>query len=469
MAELNTIDNKTIDDVERRLISGVVNHPASLDDVILRLEPKDFANYEMGVIFEVICQLHCQAKHVNENTIIEYIKGNRDLRFDDYQLVVQSIVLKDVSAIEINDNINIIKTNSINQQMATFANGILKSEVEFTKFDEYLYKVQKSLNDIVSSKRLSQIQSIRELAPNFTRKISDIINNSGKISGTPTGFTNIDDKTSGFQPGDLSILAARPGVGKTAMALNFLVNAAKDIRDRQKKNPEINEVVVMFSMEMGADELLTRVVSMTSGVELSIAKRGKLTESDKQMVLTEIDNLTNLPILIDDDSALTILDLQTKIKQTCQRHQVKLVVVDYLGLLKSPGNTFNNNSSRVLEISFFTRTLKQMARENGIPILVLAQLNRNVEQRAKGTRGEFHPMLSDLRDSGSIEQDADVVAFISKDSDNDENEDMGRQDASDLATSQVDVEYNIAKNRKGPTGVAKFTFYKNISKFVTRK
>lgn len=170
MAEFNAVESKTIYDSEQRLISGIINNPSSLDDVLLRLEPQDFLNPEMAIIFEVISQLHRQAKNINQNTITEYIEGNRNLRFDDFQLVIQTIILKDVTPAEIDDYIDIVKNASIKRKMADFANTILTKEVDFTQFDTHMYDLLKNFSNIVSSKRLAQIQSIKDLAPNFTKR-----------------------------------------------------------------------------------------------------------------------------------------------------------------------------------------------------------------------------------------------------------------------------------------------------------
>jgi replicative DNA helicase len=198
-------------------------------------------------------------------------------------------------------------------------------------------------------------------------------------------------------------------------------------------------------------------------VELSSSKRSKLSKIDYQSVNSAIDAISELPIYIDDDSALTIMDIQSKIKQISLEHNIKLVVVDYLGLLKGP-TIHSNNYNRQAEVAMFSRTLKQIARLNNIPILVLAQLNRNMEQRSKKA-DNAKPMLSDLRDSGAIEQDADIVTFLSKVIP----DELEGEENNQKETATIQVEYNIAKNRKGPTGSVNLDFIRTISRFEEKR
>jgi replicative DNA helicase len=198
-------------------------------------------------------------------------------------------------------------------------------------------------------------------------------------------------------------------------------------------------------------------------VELSSSKRSKLGNIDYQSVNSAIDAIAELPIYIDDDSSLTIMDVQSKIKQIAMEHKIKLVIIDYLGLLKGP-TIHNNNYNRQVEVAMFSRTLKQIARLNEIPILVLAQLNRNMEQRSKKA-DIAKPMLSDLRDSGAIEQDADIVTFLSKVVP----EELEGEENNQKESATIQVEYNIAKNRKGPTGSINLDFIRTISRFEEKR
>ncbi|MDR1234486.1 MAG: replicative DNA helicase [Mycoplasmataceae bacterium] len=453
-------NNQLVEPIERELISEILNDTSIVEDAILKLEPVDFVNRQMASIFNTIIKLHTDAKTISEHTILNYISTHKEMQFDDYELVVKTLANKFVSTTDFEDHIDLIKNASIKRQLNTFADEIITTDMDITKFNELLYNFQNKMAVITSAKRSNKIASMSDIAQDYSKDLQRIISHDEEVTGTPSGFSLIDAKTNGFQPGDLIILAARPGVGKTALALNFLVNAAKDCKERAEKTPN-NEIVLMFSLEMSSKELCNRIVSSESMIELSPSKRSRLSNIEHQSVNNTIDAIADLPIYIDDDSSLTILDVQSKIKQIAMTHKIRLVVVDYLGLLKAP-TTHNNLNNRQAEVAMFSRTFKQIARMNNIPVLVLAQLNRNMEQRGKKADGA-RPMLSDLRDSGAIEQDADIVTFLSKVIPEDEEEDNKKE------SSTILIEYNIAKNRKGPTGLINLDFIKNISRFEEKR
>jgi replicative DNA helicase len=284
-----------------------------------------------------------------------------------------------------------------------------------------------------------------------------------EITGTPTGFPAIDTRISGLQAGEMIVLAARPSVGKTALALNFLLNAARDIKERADKQPN-NEIVLMFSLEMSSEQLCNRLVSCMSMVELSPYHRSRLSPVNFQAVNNAIDELSELPIYIDDDGSLNILDIQSKVNQISLHHRIKLLVIDYLGLIKTPKTRSGSYNNRQQEIAEFSGKLKEIAKIHKLPVLVLAQLNRKMDERGKGS-GNAKPMLSDLRDSGAIEQDADIVSFIYKPA---ADEIEGMENTSKDAPT-IEVKYDIAKNRNGSTGEVNLEFHRNISRFEERK
>ncbi|MDR0675024.1 MAG: replicative DNA helicase [Mycoplasmataceae bacterium] len=455
-------NNQLIGPIEQELISEILNDPSVIEEAVLKLEPHDFVDKHMAIIFNVITKLHAEAKTISEHTILNYISTHTEMQFDDYELQVKTLANKFVSTVDFQDHIDLIKNASIKRQLNDFANEIISTDMDITKFNELLFNFQNRMALITSAKRSNKIASIADIAQNYSKDLQRIMSHDEELTGTPSGFSLIDAKTNGFQRGDLIILAARPGIGKTALALNFLVNAAKDCKERTEKMPN-NEIVLMFSLEMSSKELCNRMVSSWSMVELSSSKRSKLSKIDYQSVNSAIDAISELPIYIDDDSALTIMDIQSKIKQISLEHNIKLVVVDYLGLLKGP-TIHSNNYNRQAEVAMFSRTLKQIARLNNIPILVLAQLNRNMEQRSKKA-DNAKPMLSDLRDSGAIEQDADIVTFLSKVIP----DELEGEENNQKETATIQVEYNIAKNRKGPTGSVNLDFIRTISRFEEKR
>jgi replicative DNA helicase len=253
-------NNQLIEPIERELISEILNNPTIVEDVILKLEPKDFLNKHLAIVFNVIVKLHTEAKTINEHTILNYVSTHKELHFDDYELEINALANKFASSTDYTDHIDLIKNASIKRQLNDFANEIINTDMDITKFNELLFDFQNRMAVITSAKRSNKIASISTIAENYSKDLQRIMSHDEEVTGTPSGFSQIDIKTNGFQPGDLIILAARPGVGKTALALNFLVNAAKDSKERSEKTPN-NEIVLMFSLEMSAKELCNRMVS----------------------------------------------------------------------------------------------------------------------------------------------------------------------------------------------------------------
>jgi replicative DNA helicase len=249
-----------IEPIERELISEILNEPGIAEEAILKLEPMDFVNKPMAIIFNTITKLHNEAKTIDVHTILNYISAHPEMQFDDYELEIQTLANKFVSTTNFEDHIDLIKNASIKRQLNDFASEIIATDMDITKFNELLFDFQNRMAVITSAKRSNKIASIADIAQDYSRDLQKIMSHDEEVTGTPSGFSLIDAKTNGFQPGDLIILAARPGVGKTALALNFLVNAAKDCKERAEKIPN-KEIVLMFSLEMSSKELCNRMVS----------------------------------------------------------------------------------------------------------------------------------------------------------------------------------------------------------------
>jgi replicative DNA helicase len=253
-------NNQLIGPIEQELISEILNDPSVIEEAVLKLEPHDFVDKHMAIIFNVITKLHAEAKTISEHTILNYISTHTEMQFDDYELQVKTLANKFVSTVDFQDHIDLIKNASIKRQLNDFANEIISTDMDITKFNELLFNFQNRMALITSAKRSNKIASIADIAQNYSKDLQRIMSHDEELTGTPSGFSLIDAKTNGFQRGDLIILAARPGIGKTALALNFLVNAAKDCKERTEKMPN-NEIVLMFSLEMSSKELCNRMVS----------------------------------------------------------------------------------------------------------------------------------------------------------------------------------------------------------------
>ncbi len=284
----------------------------------------------------------------------------------------------------------------------------------------------------VSQKYVSQdVVSLEEILSESFDRLDDLHKDKGKIRGVPTGFKDLDNTLAGLQRSDLFILAARPSMGKTALALNIAHNVSIGA----------NEPVLIFSLEMSKEQLVDRLLSMESGVDAWALRTGNLTDADFEKIGQAMGQLSEAKIFIDDTPGITVSDLRTKARREAHQHKLGLIIVDYLQLM-SGGSKFGGEGNRVQEISEISRGLKGIARELNVPLIALSQLSRSVE-----SRNPQIPQLADLRESGSIEQDADVVAFIYR-------EDYYKPDTDRKHVTDI----LIKKHRNGPTGTIELYF-----------
>lgn len=296
-----------------------------------------------------------------------------------------------------------------------------------------------AIQDAVSTADTADLHLVGDLVQPTLDEFEAIAAHDGTMRGVPTGFADLDTMLNGLQPGQLVIAAARPAIGKSTFALDIARHAAVTHR----------HPTLLFSMEMGRVELVSRLLSAEAKVLLNRMRGGHLSDNDWDRIALVLGRLADAPLVIDDSAYLTIAQMLAKARRVQQRHGLRLIVVDYLGLLSSPGGRFKTESRQV-EVSEFSRALKLMAKQLDVPILALSQLNRNPEQRA-----DKKPMLSDLRESGSIEQDADVVVLLH------------REDAYDPDSERAgEADLIVAKQRNGPTGTVTVAFQGDYSRFV---
>lgn len=294
---------------------------------------------------------------------------------------------------------------------------------------------EKSIFDIMQNRHSDQFHHIRDIAVDSIEKIEDIYRSKGKLTGVPTGFVDFDQKTAGLQKSDLILLAARPSMGKTAFALNIIQNAA--IRG--------NVPTAIFSLEMSREQLVNRMLCSEAMLDAQRLRTGELTDSDWTDLIQAMGPLSQAPIYIDDTPGITPMEVRSKCRRLKVEKGLGLIVIDYLQLMSGNGRT----DSRQQEISDISRSLKAIAREMDAPVIALSQLSRACEQRA-----DHRPMLSDLRESGAIEQDADVVAFLYRDEYYFPDTEKKNQ-----------AELIIAKQRNGPTGTIDLTWMEQFTKF----
>ena len=291
----------------------------------------------------------------------------------------------------------------------------------------------------VSNQHVKQnIVSIESILADSFERLDELHRDKSKIRGVPTGFKDLDDILAGFQKSDLVILAARPSMGKTALALNFAHNIAT----------KSNQPVIYFSLEMSKEQLVDRLLSMESGVDAWALRTGNLNDTDFEKIGNAMGSLSEAPIYIDDTPGITVSELRTKARREAHKHPLGIIIVDYLQLM-SGGSKFGGDSNRVQEVSEISRGLKGIARELNVPVIALSQLSRSVENRSPQI-----PQLADLRESGSIEQDADVVAFIYR-------EEFYKPDTDRKKITDI----FIKKHRNGPTGGAELYFDNEKQRF----
>lgn len=330
----------------------------------------------------------------------------------------------------------IVEEKSVLRRLIRTANNISQMSYEGkTDVNAIMDTAEKGIFDIMQNRHSDQFHHIRDIAVDSIEKIEDIYRSKGKLTGVPTGFVDFDQKTAGLQKSDLILLAARPSMGKTAFALNIIQNAA--IRS--------NVPTAVFSLEMSREQLVNRMLCSEAMLDAQRLRTGELTDSDWADLIQAMGPLSQAPIYIDDTPGDTPMEVRSKCRRLKVEKGLGLIVIDYLQLMS--GNS--RNDSRQQEISEISRSLKAIAREMEAPVIALSQLSRACEQRA-----DHRPMLSDLRESGAIEQDADVVAFLYRDEYYFPDTEKKNQ-----------AELIIAKQRNGPTGTVDLTWMGQYTKF----
>ena len=307
--------------------------------------------------------------------------------------------------------------------------------------NELLDEAESKIFQISQYRKAEGFSRIKEMLWPTMERIEKLHQQGKQVTGVPSGFRDLDEMTTGFQPSDLIIVAARPSMGKTAFCLNLAAHAAHEQKG-----------VAVFSLEMSKESLVQRLLCAEARVDSQRVRRGTLSDADFAMMARAAGSLLSCPIWIDDTPALTLLEMRSKARRLRMDNEVGLIIVDYLQLMRSPAYAEN----RVQEISDISRSLKALARELEVPVIALSQLSRASEQRG----GERKPILSDLRDSGAIEQDADIVLFIHR-------PEMYEQMDKEGNSNEGKAELIVAKHRNGPTGTIELYFHKQFTRFAS--
>ncbi len=448
----NEIKNNIIQ-IEQAILAIALNDSNSIYKIVNKLNGDDFVTNEDRIIFNVIKDLASHGASIDSLIVNNLIETNSEYDFPKVHEYLVELNSMFVHSLDLESYIEALINYSTSKKLITFGKQLIDMNLDLKNFDDSMWNLEKNFMELVKSRNSSDFIKSDEIAKEYQDKLIKIRKNKGMLTGTGTGFNSIDKFTNGFQPGDLIILAARPSIGKTALALNMLLNVAKNCND--------DECVVMFSLEMGADQLYQRLVSCESGIPSTILRDGSWSENDEYVIYQSIKNISKLPIYIDDCSNISIMEIQTKLKQlVSNKKKIKLVIVDYLQLVQGSTKIGTNRQQEVSQISRF---LKSIARDIESPVIAIAQLSRKIEERKGSDR---KPMLSDLRESGAIEQDADLVTFL-----NYERDEIDNQKSDEKMKTYVQnvlVDFIIAKHRNGATGEVQLVFDKPIGKYIDR-
>ncbi len=436
-------------ELEEAVLGAIMLEKSAFDTVIEILKEECFYVDAHQKIYKAYVSLAQNSQPIDILTVVEELKKREDLEAVGGAYYITKLTNMVVSTANLEAHARIVLQKFIQRELIrTSGLTITDAFEDSTDVFDLLDQAEGRLFDITNKhlrKNYSDIQSVLSQA---LKRIDQLRNNTDEISGVPSGFDSLDKVTYGWQPTDLIILAARPAVGKTAFALNLVRNAAL--------HPTKPTPVVFFSLEMSAGQLVQRILSAESEVWLEKISRGKLEEYEMQQLIHKgINKLDKAPIFIDDSAALNIFELRAKCRRLKNKHDIGLIIIDYLQLMS--GTTDGKGTNREQEISTISRNLKTLAKELQVPIIALSQLSREVEKRKDGNK---MPQLSDLRESGAIEQDADMVMFLYRPDYYDINQDENGEE------NKGETHVRIAKHRNGSLETIKLKAQLHIQKFV---
>ena len=434
-------------DLEESVLGALMLEKEALTNIIDILKPENFYKDAHKEIYQAIIDLFNNSQPIDLLTVTNQLKKNGTLDIVGGSYYVTKLTTRVNSASNIEFHSRIILEQSIKRELINISSKVQKDAYEDTidVFD-LLDQTEQSLFDVSESHIRKNYKKVQNLMKEAIDELETKKEKKDGITGVPSGFIDLDTITSGWQPSDLVIVAGRPSMGKTAFVLSLIRNASIDH----------NLPMGIFSLEMSSLQLVNRLISSEAELDSDKIRKGNLKDYEWQQLLHKTDLLQKAPIFIDDTPALSILELRAKARRLKSQHDIQCIIVDYLQLMTSEyGKTSGNREQEIASIS---RSLKAVAKELNIPVIALSQLSRAVETRG----GDKRPVLSDLRESGSIEQDADMVMFIYRAEKYDITEDEDGESTIGVA------ELLLRKNRNGPTGKVKLKFVERFAKFVDK-
>ncbi|MCS6993640.1 MAG: replicative DNA helicase [Anaerolineales bacterium] len=420
-------------EAEEAVIGAVLINPELYYDLAEFLQAEDFYIHRLRFIWEAYTRLHERRVKIDNLTVAEELAAMGRLEEIGGPAYLTALLNQVPTTLHAEDYGRIVEANSIRRKLLTAANSIATLAYDQKELIETVMgEAEKAIFNVGERRTRHDVRSIREVLSDYYDHIETLMRRADDVVGVPTGFIDLDRMTGGLQPSDLLIVAGRPGQGKTAWMLTVANNAALLHKKR----------VAIFSLEMSNEQVVQRLIAQNTGIDSQKLRTGKLSPEDLDLFNHAIEVLGDTRIYLDDTPSLTPLQLRTKARRLHLEFGLDLIILDYLQLMTSETRSDN----RVQEVSYISRSLKQLARELNVPLLAAAQLSRAVEQRA-----DKEPQLSDLRESGSLEQDADIVMFIYRDE-----KDPAMQNVTHL---------KVAKHRNGPVGQIDLIFRNNLTKF----
>lgn len=433
-------------ELEEAVLGALMIDKKGVDEVIDILQPDAFYKEAHRHIFEAIFQLFTDSQPVDLLTVSAQLKKNGKLEPAGGDFYLIQLTQKISSSAHIEFHSRIILQKYIQRSLIRISAEIIDASYDdSTDVFDLLDQAESRLYEVTQGNIKRSSETAQNLVIQAKKRIEEIASREG-LSGVATGFEKLDKVTSGWQPSDLIIIAARPGMGKTAFVLSMARNMAIDF----------GQPVAIFSLEMSSVQLITRLISSETGLSSEKLRTGKLEKHEWEQLSIKVKNLEKAPLYIDDTPSLSIFDLRAKSRRLASQYGIKLIIVDYLQLMTAGGSS-KGGGNREQEISSISRNLKALAKELNVPVIALSQLSRAVETRGASKR----PLLSDLRESGAIEQDADIVSFIYRP----EYYKIEEWDDDEHTPTEGQAEFIIAKHRNGSLENIRLKFIGNLGKF----
>lgn len=425
-------------EAEQSVIGAMIMDKDAIVTAMEILQKEDFYHQQYGVLFDAMVELYSAGLPVDLITLQNKLKSKDVPK----EVSALEFIRDSLSAVPTSANVKyyakIVKEHSVKRKLIRITENIENEcYAGTTSLEKVLDKTEQEVFALLSHRTSGEFVPIRQIVINALEKIERASKQTGTVTGIPTGFIDLDYRTAGLQPSDLILVAARPSMGKTA----FVLNIAQYVAFHEKM------CTAIFSLEMSKEQLVNRLFSLEAKVDAQVLRTGNLSDSDWEKLVEGAGIIGDSNLIIDDTPGISIGELRSKCRKYKLEHDLKLIIIDYLQLMSGSGR---NSDSRQQEISDISRSLKALARELNVPVIALSQLSRAVEQRT-----DHKPMLSDLRESGAIEQDADVVMFIYRD-------DYYNKDSEFKGISEI----IIAKQRNGPIGTVNLAWLPEFTKFA---